>query len=90
MAGCASSASSAGHPGRGAPACHALTLDPDHFMGAGHKPAYAAGAKRLPGTTATCSGSSHTKIMREPWVSTAHRPSARPVALALFPSVEIH
>ena len=31
------------------------------------KPAYAAGAKRLPGTTATCSRSSHTKIMREPW-----------------------
>src|SRR5829696_5411656 len=30
------------------------------------KPAYAAGARRLPGTTATCSRSSHTKLMREP------------------------
>jgi putative transposase len=33
VAGCASPTSSAGHPGRGAPACHALTCDPDHFMG---------------------------------------------------------
>src|SRR5215204_5267173 len=31
------------------------------------KPAYVAGARRLPGTTATCSRSSHTKLMREPW-----------------------
>ena len=36
VAGCASPASSAGHPGRGAPACHALTFNPDHSMGAGH------------------------------------------------------
>src|SRR3954468_68804 len=31
------------------------------------KPAYGAGARRLLGTTATCSRSSHTKLMREPW-----------------------
>src|SRR5215210_4473718 len=31
------------------------------------KPAYVAGARRPPGTTATCSRSSHTKLMREPW-----------------------
>src|SRR4051812_21875316 len=30
------------------------------------KPAYGAGARRLLGTTATCSRSSHTKLMREP------------------------
>src|SRR5918995_5149337 len=35
LAGCASPASSAGHPDRGAPTCHALTFDPDHLMGAG-------------------------------------------------------
>ena len=34
-AGCASPTSSAGHPGRGAPADHALTIDLDHPMGAG-------------------------------------------------------
>src|SRR5918994_6118997 len=37
VAGCASPASSAGHPGRGAPACHALTFNLDHSMGAGHR-----------------------------------------------------
>ena len=37
MAGCATPTSSAGHPGRGAPACHALTFDPDHFRGAGQE-----------------------------------------------------
>src|SRR3954454_19409095 len=31
------------------------------------KPAYVADARRLPGTTATCSKSSHAKLMREPW-----------------------
>src|SRR4051812_355594 len=31
------------------------------------KPAYGAGARRLLGTTATCSRSSHAKLMREPW-----------------------
>src|SRR4051812_17521436 len=31
------------------------------------KPAYVAGARRLLGTTATCSKSSHPKLMREPW-----------------------
>src|SRR3954463_7158210 len=31
------------------------------------KPASAAGARRLPGTTPTCSKSSHAKLMREPW-----------------------
>src|SRR3954447_25190563 len=31
------------------------------------KPAYGAGARRLLGTTATCSRSSHPKLMREPW-----------------------
>src|SRR4051794_1271385 len=31
------------------------------------KPASVAGARRLPGTTATCSRSSHAKLMREPW-----------------------
>src|SRR4051812_23996893 len=30
------------------------------------KPASAAGARRLPGTTPTCSKSSHAKLMREP------------------------
>src|SRR3712207_6212770 len=30
------------------------------------KPASVAGARRLPGTTATCSRSSHPKLMREP------------------------
>src|SRR3954453_20588325 len=33
------------------------------------KPAYGAGARRLLGTTATCSRSSHTKLMREPCTS---------------------
>ena len=37
LAGCATQTSSAGHPGRGAPTCHALTLDPDHPMGAGQR-----------------------------------------------------
>src|SRR4051794_21974804 len=36
------------------------------------KPASVAGARRLPGTTATCSRSSHAKLMREPWINTAH------------------
>ena len=31
------------------------------------KPAYVVGARRLPGTTPTCSRSSHAKLMREPW-----------------------
>src|SRR3954462_12347030 len=31
------------------------------------KPAYVADARRLPGTTPTCSRSSHAKLMREPW-----------------------
>src|SRR4051812_3934998 len=31
------------------------------------KPASVAGARRLPGTTPTCSRSSHAKLMREPW-----------------------
>src|SRR3954452_23944369 len=34
------------------------------------KPASVAGARRLPGTTATCSRSSHAKLMREPWALT--------------------
>ena len=36
MAGCATPTSSAGHPGHSATADHALTLTPDHLMGAGH------------------------------------------------------
>jgi hypothetical protein len=36
MAGCATPASSAGHPSRGAPNRHALTFNLDHLMGAGH------------------------------------------------------
>ncbi len=36
MAGRAIPASSAGHPGRGAPTRHALTFNPDHLMGASH------------------------------------------------------
>src|SRR3954464_109192 len=32
------------------------------------KPDSAAGARRLPGTTPTCSKSSHAKLMREPWL----------------------
>lgn len=35
MAGYATPTSSAGHPGRSATADHALTLTPDHLMGAG-------------------------------------------------------
>jgi predicted transposase YbfD/YdcC len=31
------------------------------------EPAYAAGARRPPGTTTTCSRSSPTRLMREPW-----------------------
>jgi len=36
MAGCATPTSSAGHPGCSATANHALTLTPDHLVGAGH------------------------------------------------------
>src|ERR1041384_7531264 len=37
------------------------------------KPASVAGARRLPGMTATCSRSSHTKLMREPWGRTVYQ-----------------
>ena len=36
MAGFATGASFAGHPSRSATADHALTINPDHLMGAGH------------------------------------------------------
>src|SRR3954451_12096331 len=38
------------------------------------KPAYVAGARRLPGTTATCSKSLHAKLMREPWGTSPRLP----------------
>src|SRR4051812_26715262 len=41
-----------------------LTLSPRTKA---RKPAYAAGAKKPLGTIATCSGSLHAKLMREPW-----------------------
>jgi hypothetical protein len=37
MAGCATRASFAGHPSRSVMAGHALTFNPDHLMGAGHR-----------------------------------------------------
>ena len=36
MAGCATPASSAGHPNRSVTTDHALTLTSDHLVGAGH------------------------------------------------------
>jgi len=63
VAGCASSASSAGHPGRGAPACHALTLDPDHLMGAGQSLPRRAGLSSPSETQPqTVEGSGHIKV----------------------------
>src|SRR5215204_1828769 len=43
------------------------------------KPAYAARAKKPPGTTATCSRSSHAKIMREPWSDPDSRVQGHPI-----------
>src|SRR3954453_16249382 len=37
------------------------------------KPASVAGARRLPGTTPTCSRSSHAKLVREPWAVHVNR-----------------
>src|SRR4051812_48209152 len=48
------------------------------------KPAYVAGARRLLGTTPTCSRSSHTKLMREPWVYEGIvKPDGKPSILTL-------
>jgi predicted transposase YbfD/YdcC len=42
------------------------------------EPAYAAGARGPPGTTTTCSRSSPTRLMREPWSTSASAPAPRP------------
>src|SRR3954463_16250685 len=47
------------------PSC-AKSLSPCSPATAAFKPAFAAGAKRPPGTTTICSGSSPARLMREP------------------------
>src|SRR5215204_2617436 len=49
------------------------------------EPAYAAGARRPPGTTITCSGSSLAKLMREPCMRCQLGPAPKPHPLGLGP-----
>ena len=88
VAGCAPPASSAGHPGRGAPACHALTFDPDHFMGAGHalivqRPAsLRTGSSRTPGKRhLTQNRPASALLCREMLFDDPRRPAPNPFPL---------